>query len=158
MASLPLLPDTPAGLVGIARHDRRGAGEARRHVARDLCGRQARRGGTEILDPTVAAEIDARLRLLSDAVTHLLQLIIDEPELPGVEAIGAGVDVFGERALELRGRRLREHGERGQLLARVLRCGRCHSEEQPPPRPVQRSGERKRASAGGLRVEAGDAR
>jgi len=47
------------------------------------------------------------------------ELIIDEPELPGIEAIGPAVDVIGARAFQSRGRFFFQTLERGELFAQI---------------------------------------
>ena len=79
--------------------ERRRAGEVRRHVGGQLDGREPCRRRSQILDPRVGAEIEApgrppTLRIRSQLVAH-------QTEQPGVEAVAAGVDVLGERPLEL---------------------------------------------------------
>jgi hypothetical protein len=47
------------------------------------------------------------------------ELIIDEPELPGIEAVGPAIDVIGARAFQSSGRLFFQTLERGELLVQI---------------------------------------
>ena len=102
--------------------------EDRLQLGRELDGLQHAVVGTQVLDPGVGAEVAATPPAGGTGVVaaggraqraHHLELDVHQAEPPGVEPIGAQVDVFGEGPLESGGRRLLQSLDRRHLGVEV---------------------------------------
>jgi hypothetical protein len=112
-------------LVGIVGQQR--CGLARLLLVEDLVElflethrRQRARLRPHVFEPAVGAEMDA----LAPRRAHRGQLEIDETTRPGIEAVGAAVEMLGQRALEPRRRCAFQLADRAQLLGQVARAER----------------------------------
>jgi hypothetical protein len=87
---------------------------------------QPGRIGTQVLHPTVSAEIQSGARrAFYTNRTHHAQLVERQPLQPCIQAVGAGVEMLDKDAFQHGGRAVLEALKRGDLFAQTSSIVQC---------------------------------